>query len=111
MWGVEHPPVPGKRPRPSPDAANPRPNSPKTARPRGRTHPPPTALDAAVQRPTAPALVVWGETDPYIPVAFASAYASALGGPVDVDVRPGVGHWPWLEDPIVIDHVAEFLAG
>jgi pimeloyl-ACP methyl ester carboxylesterase len=60
---------------------------------------------------TAPALVVWGERDPYVPVSFASAYAAALGGAVDVDVRPGVGHWPWLEDPAVVEHVVEFVAG
>jgi pimeloyl-ACP methyl ester carboxylesterase len=68
------------------------------------------AAGARLASITAPALVVWGETDPYVPVAFASAYAAALGGTVDVDVRPGVGHWPWLEDPVVIEHVAEFLA-
>ena len=59
---------------------------------------------------TAPALVVWGERDPYIPATFAAAYAAALGGPVDIDVRPGAGHWPWLDDDVVIDHVAELLA-
>jgi pimeloyl-ACP methyl ester carboxylesterase len=72
----------------------------------------PVALAAAGARLaalTAPALVVWGERDPYLPVAFASAWADALGGPVDVDVRPGAGHWPWLDDPAVIDHVVEFL--
>lgn len=69
------------------------------------------AAGARLRAITAPALVVWGERDPYIPVAFASAYAAALGGPADVDVRPGVGHWPWLDDPVVIDHVVEFLIG
>lgn len=57
----------------------------------------------------APALVVWGERDPYIPVRFAHAYAALLGGEVEVDVRPGAGHWPWLDDPGVIDRVASFL--
>jgi pimeloyl-ACP methyl ester carboxylesterase len=69
------------------------------------------AAGARLSAITAPALVVWGETDPFIPVSFASAYANALGGSVDLDVRPGVGHWPWLADPAVIDHVAEFLLG
>ena len=57
----------------------------------------------------APALVVWGERDPYIPVRFAHAYAAVLGGEVEVDVRAGAGHWPWLADPGVIDRVAAFL--
>jgi pimeloyl-ACP methyl ester carboxylesterase len=58
---------------------------------------------------TAPALIVWGEDDPYIPPAFARAYAASLGGEAEVDLRPGVGHWPWLEDPGVVDRVASFL--
>src|SRR3954447_7050979 len=36
-------------------------------------------------RSTAPALVVGGERDPYIPPSFAQAYADALGGPADVE--------------------------
>ncbi len=59
----------------------------------------------------APALVVWGEEDPYIPVRFAHGYAAVLGGEATVDVRPGVGHWPWLRDPGVIDRVSGFLLG
>ncbi len=57
----------------------------------------------------APALIVWGEDDPYIPREFAHAYAAMLGGTAEVDVRPGAGHWPWLDDPAVIDRVAAFL--
>lgn len=59
----------------------------------------------------APALVVWGERDPYVPARFAHAYAALLGGEVEVDVRPGAGHWPWLDDPGVVPRVAGFLAG
>jgi pimeloyl-ACP methyl ester carboxylesterase len=58
---------------------------------------------------TAPALIVWGERDPYLPPSFAGAYAAALGGPTSVQTLPGVGHWPWIERPDVIDRVAEFL--
>ncbi len=57
----------------------------------------------------APTLIVWGETDPYIPVRFAHGYAAVLGGEATVDVRPGAGHWPWLGDPSVIDRVAAFV--
>jgi len=59
----------------------------------------------------APALIVWGEEDPYIPVRFAHGYAAVLGGEASVDVRPGAGHWPWLRDPSVIDRVSGFLLG
>jgi pimeloyl-ACP methyl ester carboxylesterase len=56
-----------------------------------------------------PALVVWGEDDPYIAPSFAHAYADALGG-ATVDVRPGLGHWPWVQDAAVVDAVARALA-
>jgi pimeloyl-ACP methyl ester carboxylesterase len=60
---------------------------------------------------TAPALVVWGEKDPYLDTRFAHGYAAALGGPAEVDVVADAGHWPWYEQPAVIDRVAAFLAG
>jgi pimeloyl-ACP methyl ester carboxylesterase len=59
----------------------------------------------------APALVIHGAQDPYIPARFAQAYAEALGGAVQVEVVEGGGHWPWYEQPSVIDGVAAFLAG
>jgi len=55
----------------------------------------------------APALVVWGDRDPYLPTGFAHDYAAALGGTTEI---VPTGHWPWLEDPTVIDRVASFLA-
>lgn len=58
---------------------------------------------------TAPALVVWGERDPYIPTSFAQGYADALGGPSEIEVVPGAGHWPWLDAPEVVTNVTEFL--
>jgi pimeloyl-ACP methyl ester carboxylesterase len=59
----------------------------------------------------APALIVWGEDDPYIPVRFAHGYAAVLGGEATIDVRPGAGHWPWLRDPSIVDRVSGFLLG
>ena len=56
-----------------------------------------------------PALVVWGDRDPYIAPAFADAYAAALGGPATVRRVPGAGHWPWIEQPELIDEIAAFL--
>ena len=66
---------------------------------------------AGLGRITAPALIVWGANDPYIPAKFAHAYAHALGGPAEVDVLDDAGHWPWIERPDVVERVARFLAG
>jgi pimeloyl-ACP methyl ester carboxylesterase len=57
----------------------------------------------------APALVVWGETEPFIPRRFAQGFADALGGPAEVEIVEGAGHWPWLDRPDVIDRVSTFL--
>jgi pimeloyl-ACP methyl ester carboxylesterase len=56
-----------------------------------------------------PALVVWGDRDPYLDPAFADAYASALGGETEVLHLHDAGHWPWHERPDAIDRVATFL--
>jgi pimeloyl-ACP methyl ester carboxylesterase len=58
-----------------------------------------------------PALVVWGERDPYISTAFAGAYVEALGAPARLELLDDAGHWPWLDRPDVVDTVASFLAG
>jgi len=56
----------------------------------------------------APALVVWGALDPYLPSHFADAYAARL--PEGRVAHVGdAGHWPWLDRPDVIDRVATFL--
>src|SRR4051812_37678581 len=55
---------------------------------------------------TAPALIVWGERDPYIPARFAQAYADALGGPAEVLTLPDAGHWPWYDRPDLVGTVA-----
>jgi pimeloyl-ACP methyl ester carboxylesterase len=56
-----------------------------------------------------PALVVWGERDPYLPTRFADAYSDALPD-ARVELVAGAGHWPWVDDPSVIDRITEFLA-
>jgi pimeloyl-ACP methyl ester carboxylesterase len=54
-----------------------------------------------------PALVVWGERDPWLEPRFADAYARRLEAAVErID---GAGHWPWLDDPGVADRIAEFV--
>ena len=56
----------------------------------------------------APALVVWGAHDPYIPSCFADAYAARLPG-ARVEHVEDAGHWPWLDRPDVIERLATFL--
>lgn len=56
-----------------------------------------------------PALVVWGDQDPYIPARFAEAHAEALGGPAQVLHLPDAGHWPWLDRPDLVARIADFL--
>jgi pimeloyl-ACP methyl ester carboxylesterase len=57
----------------------------------------------------APALVVWGENDIYLPLRFAHEYADALGGEARVETVPDAVHWVWLDSPDVVDTVAGFL--
>jgi pimeloyl-ACP methyl ester carboxylesterase len=64
-------------------------------------------LDLA--RVDCPALVVWGDDDPYLDPVFADAYASALGGEAEVLHLHDAGHWPWHDRPDAIDRVATFL--
>ncbi|MFM8560848.1 MAG: alpha/beta fold hydrolase [Solirubrobacterales bacterium] len=75
---------------------------------------PPARLEQAGSRLgeiTCPALVVWGDRDPYIAPHFADLYAGALGGPVEVLHLEDAGHWPWLDRPDLVETVAGFLAG
>lgn len=69
------------------------------------------SLGAGLGALDCPALVVWGERDPYIPPEFASSYAEALGGEARVELLPDAGHWPWLDDPSLVARVAAFLDG
>jgi pimeloyl-ACP methyl ester carboxylesterase len=58
----------------------------------------------------APALVIWGERDRYLPTRFGAAYAERLPG-AELLTVPGAGHWPWLERPELVERVVAFLAG
>jgi pimeloyl-ACP methyl ester carboxylesterase len=64
---------------------------------------------AALEDVTAPALVVWGESDPYLGPAWAERIAAALGGETRIRTVPGAGHWPWLDRPEIVQIVAEHL--
>ena len=68
------------------------------------------AAGAGLGRIEAPALIVWGERDPYIPARAATQYADALGGEIELMLLDDAGHWPWLDRPDVIDRVETFLA-
>jgi pimeloyl-ACP methyl ester carboxylesterase len=57
---------------------------------------------------TAPALVLWGDRDPYLPARFADETAAALGSGT-VRHLDDASHWPWLDRPDVVDLVADFL--
>ena len=75
---------------------------------------PPPALERAGERLgaiTAPALVLWGEDDRFLPNRFAHDYARALGGEAQVEVVDGALHWIWLERPELVDRVVGFLDG
>jgi pimeloyl-ACP methyl ester carboxylesterase len=57
-----------------------------------------------------PALVVWGEQDPWLAPSFADAYARRLPS-AQVERIPGAGHWPWLDEPQLTARVAAFAVG
>jgi pimeloyl-ACP methyl ester carboxylesterase len=61
-----------------------------------------------LNRITCPALVLWGERDPYIPPHFAQAYADALPN-ATAQVVTGAGHWPWLQDGELVRILSSFL--
>ncbi|HEV3319883.1 MAG TPA: alpha/beta hydrolase [Solirubrobacteraceae bacterium] len=66
------------------------------------------AAGARLRTLSMPALVVWGQADPYIPARFGRAYAAALPSAELLEL-PDAGHWPWFDRPDVIARVADFL--
>jgi pimeloyl-ACP methyl ester carboxylesterase len=56
----------------------------------------------------APALVIWGELDPWFPVELADAYAARFPG-ATLERVPNAGHWPWMDQPGLIERVAAYL--
>ncbi len=62
-------------------------------------------------RLSGPALVAWGEQDPYIHADFADRWAERLGGEPQVLRLENAGHFPWLDRPELIDTVCDFIAG
>ena len=67
------------------------------------------AAGAGLAAIDAPALIVWGALDPYIPARAAERYAQALGGECEIEILDDAGHWPWLDRPDVLELVERFL--
>jgi pimeloyl-ACP methyl ester carboxylesterase len=61
-------------------------------------------------RLTMPALVLWGERDPWFPAALATAYGRRVPQ-AEVELVRDAGHWPWLERAEVADRIAAFVTG
>ncbi len=68
------------------------------------------AAGADLGKVQSPALVVHGADDPFISPEFARRYADALGGPATARVVDDAGHWPWLDQPSLIDEITAFVS-
>lgn len=67
------------------------------------------ALEPVLGELRMPALVLWGDRDPWLEPGLADAFAARLG---DAAVEHlDAGHWPWLDRPEVVERVAAALAG
>ncbi len=58
---------------------------------------------------TCPSLVLWGNRDIYLPTKFGQLYADALPNST-FEAIEGAGHWPWIDDPSVVDRVLDFVS-
>jgi pimeloyl-ACP methyl ester carboxylesterase len=56
-----------------------------------------------------PALVLWGENDPFVPVEQAQRQKESFPS-AEVVVLEGSGHWPWIDNPEgAAAHIVPFL--
>jgi pimeloyl-ACP methyl ester carboxylesterase len=67
-----------------------------------------TRAEGPADPASARALLIWGEEDPWFPVALADPYRELLPS-AQLERIAEAGHWPWLDQPHVIDRVAAFL--
>ncbi len=58
----------------------------------------------------APALVLWGAGDPWIPARFGAGYAATLGD-ATLEVVDDAGHWPWIDRPELAERIVAHLDG
>jgi pimeloyl-ACP methyl ester carboxylesterase len=63
------------------------------------------AIHTEVMQPT---LIIWGERDPWLPVAAAERYAQTLPR-ARLHRLQGAGHWPWLDEGDTINEIFAFL--
>jgi pimeloyl-ACP methyl ester carboxylesterase len=63
---------------------------------------------AALEGLRVPALLLWGDRDPWSGPAAAQTYANRLPRPRMEEVTQ-TGHWPWLDEPGVVELVAGWL--
>lgn len=68
------------------------------------------AAEPGLRSITAPALVLWGERDPYIPARFGAGYQATLGD-ATLELIADAGHWPWIDKPECSARIVEFLTG
>ena len=66
------------------------------------------AAGADLDQLDVPALIVWGERDPWLPATLADPYARRFRDATPARI-PNAGHWPWLDDPTLLDRVITFL--
>jgi pimeloyl-ACP methyl ester carboxylesterase len=55
-----------------------------------------------------PTLIAWGARDRYIESSFADRYGERLPQ-ATVEHLAGAGHWPWFDQPELVDRVGAFL--
>ncbi len=75
-------------------------------------HADPARLAAAGQdqaKLTCPSLILWGDRDPYFSLKLGQRYAELLPNATFERIE-GAGHWPWIDDPSVIDRIANFIS-
>lgn len=61
-------------------------------------------LAEAVKKLDVPACVVWGAGDAYLPVKYAERQREFFPR-AEVHVLPGLGHWPFIDDPEAVENV------
>lgn len=61
-------------------------------------------LAARVKALDVPACVVWGAGDKYLPVKYAEKQREFFPR-AEVHVLPGLGHWPFIDDPEAVENV------
>lgn len=69
-----------------------------------------SAVAATFKALDVPALVVWGDRDPFVPVRHAEQQRDIAFPSAEVTVLPYSGHWPFADDPeSVAEAVVPFL--